>query len=138
MTRMLALCFGLLATGLTSACSDDSATPSQAPAAAAGTQAVTAAVDAEAATLFAQRCAMCHGTSGLGDGVAAANLNPKPRNYTDAAWQASVTDDYLAKVIVEGGGAVGKSMLMPGNPDLKDKPQLVAGIVKVIRAFSGR
>ena len=91
---------------------------------------------AEATAIFAQRCAMCHGASGKGDGAAAANLNPAPRDYTDKAWQASVTDDALHKIIVEGGTAVGKSMLMPGNPDLKSKPEVVAQLVAIIRGFA--
>ncbi len=60
----------------------------------------------EASTLLATRCAACHGTSGKGDGPAAAGLNPKPRSFSDPEWQKSVTDDHIAKVIVEGGAAV--------------------------------
>lgn len=89
----------------------------------------------EAATLLASRCAACHGTAGKGDGPAAGGLNPKPRSFGDPAWQKSVTDEHLAKVIVEGGAAVGKSPLMTANPDLKDKPEVVKALVKAIRAF---
>jgi cytochrome c oxidase subunit 4 len=32
--------------------------------------------------LFAAQCVTCHGAVGAGDGVAAAGLNPKPRNFT--------------------------------------------------------
>lgn len=91
------------------------------------------AVDAEA--IFAQRCAVCHGTSGEGDGMAAANLNPKPRNYTDKSWQASVTDEQLKQIIVQGGEKMGKSLMMPANPDLQDQPQVVDGLVQIIRKF---
>jgi hypothetical protein len=63
-------------------------------------------------------------------------LNPKPRNYTDATWQASVTDDYLKKVILEGGAAVGKSGAMVGHPELKDQPDTLAGLVSIIRGFA--
>lgn len=105
-----------------------------APEAAAGAAAAPAGAS-EARTIFEQRCQLCHGANGTGDGAAAANLNPKPRNYTDAAWQASVTDEYLAKIIVEGGQAVGKSMMMPPNPDLKDKPQVVTDLVGIVRSF---
>jgi mono/diheme cytochrome c family protein len=58
-------------------------------------------------------CASCHGTSGKGDGPAAASLNPKPRSLADANYMKSLTDDHLFKVIKEGGAAVGKSPLMP-------------------------
>lgn len=112
------------------------ATPSG-QAAAPVAQAPAAAGDAaaEAKAMFAQRCVLCHGASGKGDGVTAASINPKPRNYTDAAWQASVTDADLRKIIVEGGDAVGKSMMMPPNPDLKDKPAVVDELVKIVRSF---
>ena len=95
-----------------------------------------AAADTEAAkALYAQRCTMCHGTMGQGDGPAAANLNPKPRNYTDPAWQAKTDDAHIAQIIVGGGPVVGMSAMMPANPDLKDKPQVVAELVKIVRGF---
>ena len=84
---------------------------------------------------FETLCAMCHGIDGTGRGPQSENLNPKPRNYTDAAWQASVTDEDLRKIILLGGQAVGKSATMPGNPDLKDKPEVLDELVKIIRGF---
>lgn len=110
------------------------AAPVPTPTAAAPTGA--ADPKAEADTIFAQRCVMCHGANGLGDGPAAAALNPKPRAYGDAAWQASVTDEHIAKVILEGGAAVGKSAAMPGQADLKDKPEVLKAIVAKIRAYA--
>lgn len=91
----------------------------------------------EAKEMYAQRCVACHGADGKGTGAAAAALNPKPRNYSDAAWQKTVTDEQLKKAIVGGGAAVGKSAMMPGNPDLEAKPEVVAGLVSIIRGFSG-
>jgi mono/diheme cytochrome c family protein len=32
--------------------------------------------------LFAAQCVTCHGAGGAGNGIAAAGLNPKPRNFT--------------------------------------------------------
>jgi mono/diheme cytochrome c family protein len=90
---------------------------------------------AQAEDMFGNVCAMCHGVSGAGDGPAAVNLNPKPRNYTDPAWQASVTDDQIRKTILEGGQAVGKSPMMPGQPQLKDQPEVLDNLVKIIRGF---
>jgi cytochrome c553 len=111
------------------------AMPAAAAPAAAGAPAGGVAATEEAKNVFAQRCTLCHGADGRGDGPASANLNPKPRNYSDAAWQASISDEQLKKTIVEGGAAMGKSMMMPPNPDLKDKPQVVDELVKIIRAF---
>ena len=80
---------------------------------------------------------MCHGEKGTGDGPASAALNPKPRNYTDPAWQKSVTDDQIKKTIVGGGASVGKSPLMPAQADLGAKPETLDGLVKIIRGFGG-
>lgn len=88
--------------------------------------------------VFATRCAACHGPDGQGNGPASAALNPKPRNYSDAAWQKSVTDDQIKKTIVEGGQAVGKSPLMAPNPDLANQPQVVEGLVKIVRSFGAQ
>jgi mono/diheme cytochrome c family protein len=88
---------------------------------------------AEAAALFAQRCAVCHGAKGAGDGKLAATLRPKPRSFRDPRWQAGATDAHLRKVIVEGGLAVGMSALMPPNPDMNNKPDVVAALVELVR-----
>jgi mono/diheme cytochrome c family protein len=62
---------------------------------------------------FQQLCASCHGANGKGDGAAAANLNPKPRNLSDAAYMKTRTDADLKNIILNGGPAVGKSATMP-------------------------
>ena len=86
--------------------------------------------------VFTTRCAPCHGASGKGDGAAAAALNPKPRDYSDKAWQATITDEAIAKAIVSGGPSVGLSALMPPNPDLANKPEVVNALVAKIRGFA--
>jgi len=91
-----------------------------------------AAADAK----YKQVCATCHGQTGKGDSPAAANFPVKPRDYSDAEWQASVTDEYLSQVILEGGAAVGKSALMPASPDLKDKPEVLSALVAKVRSFA--
>ncbi|MFM2415508.1 MAG: hypothetical protein RL385_231 [Pseudomonadota bacterium] len=78
---------------------------------------------------------MCHGETGKGDGPASAALNPKPRNYADAVRQQSVSDEQLRKVITGGGPAIGKSPLMPAQSDLISKPDVVEGLIRIIRSF---
>lgn len=90
---------------------------------------------AEADSTFSTICSACHGVSGKGDGPGSAALSPKPRNYTDKAWQAAVSDDDLRKIIVYGGAAVGKSPTMPSNPQLASKPEVVDALVAKVRAF---
>jgi len=56
---------------------------------------------AVAKTLYVTNCSPCHGTTGKGDGPAAAALNPKPANHTSAAVQ-SETDGSLFWKLSEG------------------------------------
>ncbi len=62
---------------------------------------------------FNQICASCHGPTGHGDGPAAAALDPKPRNLSDAKYVSTISDEQIFKTVKEGGAAVGKSPLMP-------------------------
>lgn len=90
----------------------------------------------EAGRIFTAKCAQCHGLLGNGMGPGAANLNPKPRNYTDKKWQATVKDEEIEKTIVYGGAAVGKSPQMPSHPELAEKPLVVAALREKIRSFA--
>jgi len=122
---------------------EQTAAPAAQSAAATSDQAAPAAgasAGGESATQFAdeifqQRCATCHGPEGRGDGPGAQMLNPKPQNYHDKKWQASVTDDDMAKAIVYGGAAVGKSPRMASNPDLADHPDIVKALIAKVRGF---
>jgi len=116
-----------------------------APAAAAAPASATsagaepsAAVVAEAEQIFATRCFTCHGAGGAGDGPASAGLTPPPRNFQDQAWQASVSDEHIDRIIQYGGAAVGRSPAMPGNPDLMSKPDVVAALRAHIRGLAPR
>lgn len=104
------------------------------PAAAAAAK-PSVAVGTEAKQIFETRCYTCHGMQGMGDGPGSAGLTPKPRNFHDREWQASVTDDHINKIIRYGGAAVGRSPMMPGNPDLIAKPDLVAALVEHVRSL---
>lgn len=98
--------------------------------------AVPAPALAQAKEIFSSRCKLCHGADGKGDGPGAAVLDPKPRNLRDPKWQQSVTDEYIEKIILVGGKGVGKSPMMPGNPDLKSKPEIVRGLRTLVRGFA--
>lgn len=57
---------------------------------------------------FDNVCSACHGTTGRGDGAAAAALNPKPANFQDLGFMNGLPVDCHFYRISEGGG--------PGNP----------------------
>jgi mono/diheme cytochrome c family protein len=113
------------------------AEPKAAEPAPAPTPAAEPAADpvAEAQEIYTNRCTVCHGATGKGDGDGSAALDPKPRDFTSADWQKEVTDEHLNKIIVYGGAAVGKAPTMPANPDLDAKPEVVAELVKHIRSL---
>jgi mono/diheme cytochrome c family protein len=125
------LIVGLVVGALASACGGDGGeSKSSKSADAANPQAV-----AEAKQVWNNKCVSCHGNEGKGNGPASASLNPKPRSFGDKKWQLSVTDEHLEKVILGGGKAVGLSETMPANPNLKDKPEVVDELVKIVRSF---
>jgi mono/diheme cytochrome c family protein len=93
---------------------------------------------AQAREMFTTKCAKCHGIQGAVNGISSDSLHPRPHNYTDPAWQASVTDDEIKEIIVRGGNNMGKSPAMPGNPTLKNHPELLDALVKIIRGFGKR
>ncbi len=66
----------------------------------------------EGKKIFETNCATCHGKTGQGDGPTAATLDPKPRNFTDAAYMQKRPIEALKKVITEGGAANGFSPFM--------------------------
>ena len=84
---------------------------------------------------FKTYCNSCHGDTGAGDGPASAALNPKPANFTDAKHAAEVTDEYIYKMVKDGGAANGKSPLMVGwGPVLGDDAKVrdVAAYVRTL------
>ena len=61
---------------------------------------------ADPANVYESQCKVCHGASGKGDGVAAVAYNPKPRDFTDAAFATSRTLDQVVAVITHGKNAM--------------------------------
>jgi len=141
MSRRVGAIFAASLAAALLACGGEGGEPAAAPAASpaavpARSSAEAPGASAEAEQIFATRCATCHGQGGAGDGPGSAGLTPAPRDFRDAAWQASVDDSHLQKIIVYGGAAVARSPVMPGNPDLMAKPDVVAALVVHIRSLS--
>ena len=90
----------------------------------------------DAAQAYNLTCGTCHGEAGDGNGPAGGALNPKPRDFTDAAWwdDEKTTDEYVAKVIKEGGPAVGLSPLMAPWGGQYDDEQ-IAAMVDHLKTF---
>ncbi len=86
--------------------------------------------------IFDKNCVSCHGAGGKGDSPAAAALNPKPKDLTDKTYMAGLKDEQLVEIIKKGGGAVGKSPLMPPfgaalkDPDVQDVVAFLRSLAK--------
>jgi mono/diheme cytochrome c family protein len=123
--RSVAITLLLTLTVLTGGCDKNSSQP-------AGGQ------PSQAQVMFDTKCAVCHGINGAGDGPSADAFKPRPRNETDPAWQASVTDDQIREIILMGGVNLGKSPAMPSHTLLRNRPEVLDGLVKIIRGFGKR
>ena len=85
-------------------------------------------------TAFQKYCTGCHGAKGKGDGPMSAALNPKVKDLSNKTYNGSLKDDYLIKIIKNGGEAVGKSPMMPKASALKDGE--VADVIAYIRSLA--
>ena len=57
----------------------------------------------DGAALFQQKCSMCHGADGKGNGPVAAGLNPPPKDFTNPEfWKPTMTDQKIAETISKG------------------------------------
>ncbi len=63
--------------------------------------------------VYQHYCLICHGEEGRGDGFNSYNIEPPPRNFTDEGFWQQTTAERTYYAVSQGGGAVGKSVLMP-------------------------
>ncbi len=98
----------------------------------------TSATIAEAADdeqIFQFYCSQCHGLTGKGDGPNVTKDFPvSPRNFTDAAEMAKLSDADLKNVIMDGGPAMSKSPMMPPWGKTLTAEE-VDGLVKYLRVL---
>ncbi|MES2662828.1 MAG: c-type cytochrome [Pseudomonadota bacterium] len=73
--------------------------------------------------IFQDRCVLCHGRTGHGDGrMSRVIKDPPPFNLTES----NMPKEYLELIISNGGAAVGRSPQMPPWKDQLSKPELDA------------
>lgn len=85
---------------------------------------------------FKTMCSACHGDSGKGDGPAAAALTPKPADFTDPKRAGEATDEFIYKMVKEGGAANGKSPLMVAWGPVLNDDQKVRDVAAYVRSLS--
>ncbi len=87
------------------------------------------------AGLYAYYCVVCHGKKGEGDGLNSFQLATPPAKHADPALMSKLSDADIAKVIKEGGRALGLSPEMPPwGRVFNDRD--VADLVAFIRTLS--
>lgn len=114
-----------------------------APAETPATAATTAAAGSDAgANVYKTYCVTCHGTTGKGDGAAAASLNPKPADFAAGAFKYDANGngakgevDDIKAIVRDGAAKHGGSPLMAPWPMLSaDQLQAVAEYVKSLHS----
>ena len=83
----------------------------------------------DGATLYNQKCAICHGKDGKGTAAWKAKGQP---DFTDAKYQGSVTDQQISASIRDG-----KGKFMPGFKG-KLTDEQISSLVAQVRAFGKR
>ena len=66
--------------------------------------------------IYIERCAICHGEQGAGDGPTAMAMKPKPSDFTQPDYWANRTDAYVIQLIKFGAPEV----FMPSFPKIPD------------------
>jgi cytochrome c oxidase cbb3-type subunit III len=93
---------------------------------------ITAARADDGKANYDKNCVACHGAAGKGDGAAAKMLKPPPQDFATALKGKGDAD--IAKVIKEGGKAVGKSASMPPYGTKLSDDQ-IKGVVDYIKGL---
>jgi high-affinity iron transporter len=81
---------------------------------------------------YAAQCLICHGEKGDGDGPAGAALQPRPTDFTAAAWWEGRTDQALMAAIRQG--SPGTSMQGFNKMSREELESLMA----YLRGFEGK
>jgi mono/diheme cytochrome c family protein len=128
--------------GIAIACNSQPRDGNAAPGAVAAAPAaavVTPAMIEKGQGIYKLNCAPCHGVGGRGDGPASANLDPKPRDHTNAEYMQKLTDEEIAKTVQIGGAPKGMPQ-MPSSPQIKgdDMNALIAFIRSLSRPATTR
>lgn len=96
--------------------------------------AVPTATPPDGKVLYAQWCAGCHGTTGMGDGPNAKMLPVPPARHHDAEAMGRRSDDALFDTIEAGGAIMNRHHRMPAFGGTLTTPQIRA-LVAYIRTL---
>lgn len=74
--------------------------------------------------LWIRECADYHGLAGAADGRLAVALDRRPHSFADACHP--ISDEWIARVILEGGGSFGGDQAMREHHGLAERPEVLA------------
>jgi len=83
--------------------------------------------------LWIRECADCHGIGGAADGSKSAALDPPAPDFTDPCRPAK--DEWVARVILDGGASFHGSAAMRAHHELDDRPEVLAALVELVQGF---
>lgn len=88
-----------------------------------------------ARALYHAHCAVCHGSTGKGDGPGATVLRQAMRDFTDPGAMAAVTDRFLFEIIKKGSSQFGRSNAMP-SWGMRLSDEQIQALVMYIRSLA--
>jgi mono/diheme cytochrome c family protein len=88
-------------------------------------------------SLYDAHCAICHGTTGKGDGPGARVVRQPMRNFSDPAAMQAVSDRFLFEITKKGSSQFGRSNAMPAW-GMKLSDAEIQDVVAYIRSLARR
>lgn len=92
---------------------------------------IAEAKTASASKIYQEKCVLCHGDKGRGDGPATSGLPKQPLDFTDKKSMSKISDGELIKKIKQGKPSSG----MPAWGDILSAEEVQA-LAKYLRDFS--
>ena len=84
---------------------------------------------------YKEKCELCHGPEGKGDGILGRTLDPKPADFTQSRMMAETRDDYLFWRVSEGGGFPPFNSAMPAFKGVLNEEEIWQ-VLAYVHAFS--
>lgn len=87
---------------------------------------------ARGSLIFSKYCALCHGSSGAGDGRAASLQKVRPADLTASTRPRS----YKLQIVTRGGAEMGRSESMPAWRDVLTEAE-IQDVVRYVQTLNG-
>lgn len=95
------------------------------------------ATGSSARALYDAHCAVCHGSTGKGDGPGATVIRQVMPDFTNPAAMGATTDRFLFEIIKKGSSQFGRSNAMP-SWGMRLSDEQIRALVVYIRSLAPR